>query len=796
LSAAAATAILRRINATRLIYFLYQLIEVVLSPLVLLYLLYRGIRDRRYFTGLGERLGFLPASFDSTAGGSIWLHAVSVGEIMASLELIKRLKAEHPSVPIFVSTATLAGRETAEQKLSTIVDGVFFAPLDYRSVVRRVLRTLRPALVVILETEIWPNLYRESKRAGTALLVANGRISDRALPRYIRWHSFFRHVLRWPDAILTQSEEDARRYILAGAPPDKVRAAGNLKYDFVPPAAGIAPEIATFLDAVKPSQVWIAASTMAPSVPGDVDEDDVVIEVFKKIARPGLLLILVPRKPERFDLVAAKLEQAGVPFVRRSALRPLALPGALLLDSIGELAALYACADVVFMGGTLAARGGHNILEPAYFGKPVIAGPHMENFAEIAREFDRSGAQSYAWKRVRDSAELAMAVTMLLDEPTARDGMGARGRELVQAKRGIAERMAREVWNAYANGVVAAPPHRIAEIVLLGPLAILWRTGRVMDAARSRAMRRELQTPVISVGGLTMGGVGKSPMVAHLAKRLRQAGRNPAILMRGYRRRSAKPAAIVERGDHAPSMLTGDEAQIFIRAGDAHVGIGKDRYVVGLAMQQLLQPDVFLLDDGFQHGKLARKHDIVLIDALNPFGGGVFPLGRSREPAEALRRATILVVTRSEPGVPISGLETLLRPYNTEAPIFRSWVRPVGWMDVGTGEVRPADNLGVKKVGAFCGLGNPRSFWKTLEGSGLDVAFRWAFDDHHSYRPDELGRLAQQATAAGAEALVTTEKDMLNLFEGAAGIVAPLKLYWLKIGIEIEKEDEFLRLIL
>src|ERR1019366_1096578 len=246
---------------------------------------------------------------------------------------------------------TLAGRETAEQKLTALVDGVFFAPIDYRSVVRRVLRALRPALVVVMETEIWPNLFRESKRAGAALLLVNGRISDRALPRYRRYREFFWHVLRWPDAILTQSEEDARRFAMAGAPAGRVRAAGNLKYDFEPPASGIAPDIAAFLDAVKPAQVWIAASTMAPSadssvVPSvvpNIDEDDAVIEAFQKIARPGLLLVLGPRKPERFDVVAAKLQQANMPFVRRSALGArlasvVQLPCVLLLDSIGELA--------------------------------------------------------------------------------------------------------------------------------------------------------------------------------------------------------------------------------------------------------------------------------------------------------------------------------------------------------------------------------------------------------------------------------------------------------------------------
>jgi tetraacyldisaccharide 4'-kinase len=589
---------------------------------------------------------------------------------------------------------------------------------------------------------------------------------------------------------------------MAGAPAGKVRASGNLKYDFEPPASGISPHIAAFLDSAKPSQVWIAASTMAASTEGkndpgapNLDEDDAVIEAFQKIARPGLLLVLVPRKPERFDVVAAKLQRANVPFVRRTLLGTrLApapkVPGVLLLDSIGELAALYARADVVFMGGTLAARGGHNILEPAYFGKPIIAGPHMENFAEIAREFEGGKAM----QRVRSAAELAAAVAALLDDPAARDEMGGRGRELVRAKRGITRRMAREIWNAYALGVVT-PPNRLLAMLVLGPFTWLWRAGRVVDSAKSHALRRALHAPVISIGGLTMGGVGKSPMVAHLARRFREAGRNPAILTRGYGRKSAEPVVIAERGDQAPSALTGDEAQIFIRGGDAHVGIGKDRFAVGTRMERQLRPDVILLDDGFQHGKLVRKHDVVLIDALNPFGGGVFPLGRSREPAEALRRATLLVVTRSEPGIPITGLEMLLRPYNTEAPIFRSWVRPIEWVDVATGEARPACNLGSQRVAAFCGLGNPRSFWKTLEGSGLQIVFQWAFGDHHSYRPDELRRLAQQAAAAGAEALVTTEKDMLNLFEGAAEVVAPLKLCWLRIGIEIENEEQLMRLL-
>jgi len=747
------------------------------------------LRDRRYFSRIGERLGFLPHSLQTTGSGAIWFHAVSVGEVLSIVELLRRLRAERPSVQLFVSTTTLAGRATAEQKLAGLADGVFYAPIDYRSTVRRVLRQLRPSLVVVLETEIWPNLYREAKRSGASLLVVNGRISDRALPRYQGWSWFFQHVLAQPDAILVQTEEDARRYAIAGAPPERVRVGGNLKYDFTPPASGIAADIAEFLRESRAEHVLIAASTMPPAAAGDVDEDDTVIEAFREVAaaRPGLLLILAPRKPERFDAVAEKLSRAGIAYTRRTSLKSLSLPGVLLLDTIGELAALFHAADVVFMGGTLAQRGGHNILEPAYFGKPIIVGPHMENFAAIAEEFHRAGALTL----IQRPAELASAITRLLDHGAA---LGLHAREIANSKRGVTARITGEIWEAFSEGV-PSPLHKLPARVVLTPLSWIWRVGHRINVEMSLAARQSLETPVISIGGLTMGGVGKSPMVAHLAARLREAGRNPAILTRGYKRKSAEPIVLVRRGETASLDLTGDEAQMFLRTGDAHVGIGRKRFDVGLHMEQRFSPGVFLLDDGFQHLRLHRRQDIVLIDGLNPFGGGVFPVGRSREPAHGLSRATALVVTRAEPGHHNTGLERQLRRCSA-APIFRCRVVPREWVDVNSSLSIPAAEAPFRKVAAFCGLGNPRSFWSTLEELKLDLVFHWAFGDHHSYRPGELQRLLAQAQGCGAEALVTTEKDALNLCDGATALVSPLKLYWLKIGIEIEREEELLQQLL
>ena len=199
-----------------------------------------------------------------------------------------------------------------------------------------------------------------------------------------------------------------------------------------------------------------------------------------------------------------------------------------------------------------------------------------------------------------------------------------------------------------------------------------------------------------------------------------------------------------------------------------------------------LQPvDIFLLDDGFQHWKLTRDVDIVLIDALDPFGGGyVFPHGRLREPLSELARATAFVITRVEPGLRTDSIECELRRWNPKAPIFRSRVVPRGWREPATG--RGYASAPFESAGAFCGLANPRTFWGSLESLGVDVKFRWAFDDHHHYRPQEVARVARRARQQSAQALVTTEKDAANLCAGCLNTVAPLPLYMLEIGIEVE----------
>lgn len=773
------------------IYLLYRSLQAFGSPAVLFYFLWRGLRQRAYFRSLKERLGFLPASFRQTVAGAIWLHAVSVGEAMAAVELVRQLRESLPRSPVFVSVSTLAGHETATLKLRDMAS-VFYAPIDYVFAVRRVLRTLRPALVIVMETEIWPNLFRETKRTGAGLLMINGRISDRAVGRYraLRW--FFECVLAQVDLLLAQSEEMRQRFVDIGVAPAKIGVGGNLKYDAAPRAAPADSPVRSFLERLRPRAVWIAASTMPPAAAADPDEDETVLSAFQQVAasQPELLLLLAPRKPERFNAAAQRLESAGIPFVRRSQLtgsETLALPGALLLDSIGELGSLFPLADVVFMGGTLAARGGHNILEPALFARPIVTGPHLENFAEIAADFRAAGALV----EVCDAAGLASAVTGLLEDPTRAGALGAKAESCARARQGataVAADYAREIFAGHL------PIYRRAQpaFAFLWMLSRLWIWGGRWKRARDLQRGRSLETPVISVGNITAGGTGKTPMVLHLAGSLKNSGWKPGILTRGYGRHSPHAHVTAAAGAQLPVEQSGDEPQIFLRSGVAPVGIGADRWQVGQLLAREFGLDVLALDDGFQHARLERRIDIVLVDALDPFGGGYpLPLGRLREPLAALARADIFAITRSEFGRMNENIGRILRQFNPRAPIFHARGRPKEWVSAATGESVPPDALPYSRVAGFCGLGNPQYFWRTLEALGVHAAVCVEFEDHHAYRPMELRFMGRHFREEGVEAVVTTEKDMVNLCDDPGHLLEPLPLYWLRIGLELDREGEF-----
>lgn len=742
--------------------------------MILLYFLYRAAVNRGYLRTLPERFGCLPRSFTQTGPGAIWLHAVSVGEVLASLDFLAQIRSQLPNARVFVSVSTLAGRSTAIHKLRGLADGVFYAPVDFVFVVRRVLRALKPSVVIIAETEIWPNLFRETKRTCAALVLVNGRISDRAFPRYRRLGWLFAAVLPCVDAILAQSDEMRDRFLAIGAPAERVRTAGNFKYDFeARPAAPDSP-VAMLIERLAPWHIWIAASTMPPN------EDDAVLAGFRELAErhPRLLLILAPRKPATFDETAAKL--AGIPHLRRSKLQDgdtLALPGVLLLDTIGELSGLFSLADVVFMGGTLVHAGGHNILEPALFAKPVITGPHMENFRAIADDFRSAGASI----EIAHAGELAQAVERLLESPEESRATGERARACAESRRGASAAAAAEVRAFYESGLPRYR-HSLPALILGWPAQRAWIAG-----GRSRRRRvRELDVRVISIGNLSMGGTGKTPCVLRVAELLKQRGKNPGILTRGHGRVSHEPLLALAPGARMQTYHTGDEPQIFLHSGIAPVGIGANRYAAGTELIRKFGCDTLILDDGFQHAALARDLDIVLIDALNPLaGGGVFPLGRLREPFSAVARADIVLITRSEFSDLVPAIERAVRQWNTRAPIFCARIQPRAWVNAATGESYPPDRPPFRRAGAFCGLGNPQSFRRTLSQLGIEPVSWEEFADHHRYRVHELMRLKYSFEQAGADAMATTEKDAVNLPE----MTETLPIYYLRIAMEIEHEE-------
>lgn len=397
-----------------------------------------------------ERLGIFSAELIARAtrgsseggtgpAGAIWIHAVSVGEVLAAKPLLDGLKQRFRDRAIFVSTTTETGQRLARERLSG-ADAIFYFPLDWTVSVRRALDSLCPALIVIMETEIWPNFLREASRRRIPVVFANARISVRSFARFNRWKAvaevFYEEVLRDATLFLAQTAEDARRLAAMGAPEDRVEVTGNLKYDVEPPSASLFGE--WLAEQARSQERWpvVVAGSVA------AEEEEEIVAAYDIVQRQWrhALLILAPRKPDRFAPAANIVAAGGWTVMRRSQL-DLAAPldenaDVILLDSIGELSGLYALADATFVGGSLVASGGHNILEPAWFSRPPVFGPWMENFREMADQFlsARAGVQ------VNSGSMLGKVWVQLIEDNAARERMGRAAREICERNRGATAR--------------------------------------------------------------------------------------------------------------------------------------------------------------------------------------------------------------------------------------------------------------------------------------------------------------------------------------------------------------------
>ena len=406
--------------------YLYSLLTYIAAPLFSVVLLLRGLRDRSYWANFGERFGIGAA----VEGAPIWVHAVSVGEVQASAALVNSLRERYPHIPVVVTTFTPTGAGRARALFKDRAE-VRYLPYDLPGAVRRFFANVRPRIAVIFETELWPNLYHECGRRRVPLVLASARISPRSVERYRRLGSLFRETLARGVVVAAQGEADASRFRSLGSDPGSTHVTGNLKFDFSVPE-DIAERGRSLRAYYAPGRpVWVAGSTHGGG------EEEALIDA-QKIVRsryPRALLVMAPRHPNRFGDVAAQLVSRGVRFVRRSQ-TPVA--GALeeaevlLLDTLGELLDFYAAADIAFVGGSLVPIGGHNLLEPAALGLPILTGPNNSNSEAAARQLTANGAAEI----VQGAQDLGEKVVKLIAEPDTRERMGAAGRAFVEANKG------------------------------------------------------------------------------------------------------------------------------------------------------------------------------------------------------------------------------------------------------------------------------------------------------------------------------------------------------------------------
>lgn len=783
--------------------FLYSVAMVAGSLLLLPFFLLRSLAGKETFNHLRERFGGSHQSGDpDPPPGSIWIHAASVGEVQVARLLITRLRERVPDRRIVLSVTTQTGRSVARKSIGSEVADLFYFPLDFRFAVRRALRRIRPVMFIAIETEIWPQFLRECRRFGIHYGIVNGRISRKSFGRYRLIRPLLAPGLSGMSFLFMQSEKEAERIQALGAPAHRIRITGNLKSDFSPNE----PErnrLRKYFGVGKEDPVFVAGST----APG---EERILLRAFREAREriPLLRLILAPRHPERFDEVFQLLQEERIPALRRTDRRyTVGEPWEVfLLDSLGELPHVYGLATVAFVGGSLVPKGGHNPVEPAAWGKPVLFGPYMENFQPIARELQETGGALL----VTGWEDLRSALLRLLVDPETYRQAAAGAKRWADRHRGALEKTCQNLAGILGSSEAGPEGAGMKQAFLqrksllssmMAPLS--WPYGSFM-AYRNRRYERPGSTerapiPVLSVGNLAVGGTGKTPVTIGLARILLAEGWRPAIISRGYgrkgRSRELRAIRTADGGSLPRADRLGDEPALMARRmPEIPIIVCSDRLRAVRHAWERFGAEVALLDDGFQHRRLHRDVDLLLVDSMNPFGNGrLLPAGPLRESMRGIGRASAVLLTRwnlASPGRDLIG--TVRRWAGPKTPIFRCCQKSVGLLGPMEGKRQELEHLSGVPVLAFAGIGNPASFDAELLRCRFQVTGILHFRDHHPYSNTDRNRILRAAARTGAEALLTTEKDWVRFpVEGC-----PLPLYALEVTQEpMEREDfiQFLR---
>ncbi len=762
------------------------------------YLAVRLLRGRGV-PGFRQRLGITPNSLKEDLRKlrrPIWLHCVSVGEVLAAEPLVNELRRRLPDRDWVITTVTSTGREVARRLVRESRDRLLYLPWDLGPIVRGVVSRIRPELFLCLETELWPVLFHHLRKEGVPVVVANGRISPKAFRRYLWIRPFMERVLAQATWILTQSPQDARRYAAIGAAKDRIIVTGNIKWEGTivqTPSNG--NPLRSLLGTPERTILWTAGSTH----PG---EESMILNVYRRLKanHPNLRLLIAPRHPERTPEVEKEVARLGLSSIRRTQLSvrgsdPTGSDPVILLDTIGELAGIYSVSDVVFVGGSLVPHGGHNLVEPASRAKPVLTGPHLQNFQAIAESLAQAGGVAI----VRSEGELEETLQRLLQSPQARRELGLRASAVLREHQGATARTADLIARVLETGASslrrAVRPSTQAQDerkvwLIDGLLAVpevfyRWGLGIVKFLYRKRILKvHRLPAPVVSVGNLTWGGTGKTPLVMHLALALKKRGFKPAVLTRGY---------------------GGDEVELMRRRLDSiPVVAGPDRFASGRRAVEQFGADLLLLDDGFQQWRIAKDLDILAIDATAPFGNGrLIPRGTLREPKEEAARADWIVVTKANRKLQEwTALEEELRRIHPGVAILKADHRPVGLAGWPSGRSVSLDLLKGERICTLAGIARPDSFEETVKRLGAEVILKVRVRDHHPYTVAELLRIFGRCRRHRIRRIVTTAKDAVRFPSALAdqlgadlkGMAPPpfgggVELWVLEIALEFESDE-------
>lgn len=813
---------------------LYNIAAIIVVILIIPVFMVRAIRERGFVERIKQSLGFISDEELAKVAkkNCIWVHAASVGEVVAASPLIKEFRKEFPTNPILVSVVTASGYEMANRIIKD-ADSIIYFPLDLPFLAAHMVRRILPRVYLPVETELWPNFLKACRKLRIPVMMVNGRISDKSVRRYHHLHSLLDDMIGTVTKFAMQSPIDAEHIIRLGANPNLVIVTGNTKFDqtYTNVSKSEKNKILRDMGLTDNDGIFLAGSTHR-------GEEEPVLKAFEAIreTHKNAKLVIAPRELLRVSEVIFLCENAGFKVAKRTELseHPSTGHDIVILDTIGELGKVYSIGDVIYVGGSLIPHGGHNILEPAAHGKAIIVGFNMFNFKETHALFTKRNAVITA----RNADELVESVKSLFDDPDERMRMERETLAICEENKGAARKSAMLLHEMLdqveekrlASGIIKSTDkienfqtyffqlihskeaHGFFESVVIAVLyifSIIYRALvnlKLLGFKVGAFSKKRLGMYVISLGNITVGGTGKTPTAQRLAHEIHEMGYRVVILNRGYRAKWDGDVGIVSDGIrvHLSPEEAGDEAYMLAKhLPDVPVLIGTDRYVTGNYAIKNFGAEVAILDDGYQHWQLERDMDILLVDAVNVFGNGyMLPRGTLREPISHIDRADVCLVTKVDQASDASRayIRKIVREENNHALIVESIHHPKGFIELSDWN-RNIKSTGVdirelegKRVMALSAIGNPASFEQTIADLGIIVVESLRFPDHHDYLVDEIFDATSQAINLEADAIVITEKDAVKMpmppFKRDNKIIesfGPIPIYVL--GVEVSFGD-------